>query len=90
MTTDFRRSIVIGNSAFVIGTESASALPQGSETNPNGKGQAMLWTIAMVLLLMWLLGWLIFPIAGAILHVLLIVALVAFVIQLFRGPAPAP
>jgi hypothetical protein len=46
----------------------------------------MLWTIIVVLLVLWLLG---FSFAGAavgnLIHILLIVALVVLVLQLVRG-----
>lgn len=42
----------------------------------------MLWTIIGVLFVLWLLG-VIFRIAGALIHVLLVVALALFVYSLF-------
>lgn len=48
----------------------------------------MLWTIAVVLLLLWLLGVLAYPIGGLI-HLLLVVALVVVIIRLVQGrPLP--
>ncbi len=44
----------------------------------------MLWTLMVVVLILWLLGWLAFSI-GPLIHLLLIVALVVLVIQLFTG-----
>jgi hypothetical protein len=44
----------------------------------------MLWTVLVVLLLMWALG-LGFGIAGNLIHVLLVVALVVVVINLLQG-----
>jgi hypothetical protein len=44
----------------------------------------MLWTILVVLLLMWALG-LGFGIAGGLIHILLVVAVVVFVISLLQG-----
>lgn len=43
----------------------------------------MLWTIIAILLVLWLLGFG-FHIAGGLIHLLLVVALVVLVIQLFR------
>lgn len=40
----------------------------------------MLYTIAIVLLVLWLLGFSIFPAAGALIHLVLVVALVVFVL----------
>lgn len=44
----------------------------------------MLWTIVAILLIMWLLGFS-FHIAGSLVHVLLVVALVVVVINLLSG-----
>ena len=44
----------------------------------------MLWTILLILLVMWALGFG-FGVAGSLVHVLLIVALVVLVFQLLQG-----
>jgi hypothetical protein len=44
----------------------------------------MLWTIIFVLLVLWLLGFAL-DIAGGLIHVLLVVALVIVVLRLFTG-----
>jgi hypothetical protein len=44
----------------------------------------MLWTVLLVLLLMWALG-LGFGVAGNLIHILLVVALVVVVINLLQG-----
>lgn len=44
----------------------------------------MLWTILVVLLVLWLLG-LVAHIGGAFIHLLLVVALVVFIINLLSG-----
>lgn len=44
----------------------------------------MLWTIAIILLILWGLG-LAFKIAGGIIHLLLLIALVVIVVQFLRG-----
>jgi hypothetical protein len=43
----------------------------------------MLWTIILVLVVLWLLGFS-FHIAGGLIHLLLVIALVVLVIQLFQ------
>jgi len=45
----------------------------------------MLWTIAVVLLLLWLLGLITSYTLGGFIHVLLVVALVVFVVRLIQG-----
>jgi hypothetical protein len=44
----------------------------------------MLWTIALILLVLWLLGFAL-HIGGGIIHILLVVALVVGLYQLFTG-----
>ncbi len=44
----------------------------------------MLWTLIVLLLLFWVLGFA-FHIAGGIIHVLLVIALVLFLVNLISG-----
>ncbi|MDF7777252.1 lmo0937 family membrane protein [Sphingomonas sp. AOB5] len=44
----------------------------------------MLWTIVLILLVLWLLGFSL-NVAGGIIHLLLVIALVVGLIQLFTG-----
>jgi hypothetical protein len=44
----------------------------------------MLWTLIVLLLVFWLLGFA-FNVAGGIVHVLLVIALVLFVVNLLSG-----
>jgi hypothetical protein len=44
----------------------------------------MLWTVVVVLLVLWLLGFTM-HVAGGIIHVLLVIALVVVVLQLLSG-----
>lgn len=45
----------------------------------------MLYTIAVVLLILWALGFFAVHVGGGLIHILLVVALVVFVIQLLSG-----
>lgn len=45
----------------------------------------MLWTIAVILLILWLLGFITSATFGGWIHVLLIIALVVVVIRLLQG-----
>ncbi len=45
----------------------------------------MLWAVAAVLLVLWLLGFVVFHVAGALIHILLLVAAVVIVIRLLNG-----
>ena len=54
-----------------------------SGANPQEE-KTMLWTIVVLLLIFWLLGFA-FDVAGGIIHVLLVIALVLFVVNLLTG-----
>jgi hypothetical protein len=45
----------------------------------------MLWTIFVILLVLWLLGWIGFHALGGFIHILLVIALVVLIIQLIQG-----
>jgi hypothetical protein len=45
----------------------------------------MLTTIAAVLVILWVLGFLTFHIAGGLIHLLLIVAIVVVLVRIIRG-----
>jgi hypothetical protein len=53
------------------------------ELTPAGS-QKMLWTVFAILLLLWLLGWG-FHVAGSLIHLILVIALVVLVIELITG-----
>lgn len=44
----------------------------------------MLWTIAVILLVLWLLGFSL-NVAGGIIHLLLVIALIVIVVQFIQG-----
>jgi hypothetical protein len=67
----------VGERAFVAGT--ARALPA------RNKEALMLWTIIVVLLVLWAVGLATSYTLGGLLHLLLLVALVMFVVQLVSG-----
>jgi hypothetical protein len=52
--------------------------------DPNLRG-IMLWTILIILLVLWALGAFVFPVAGGLIHLLLVIALVVLLVQLFTG-----
>ncbi|MBP1744889.1 MAG: uncharacterized protein H6Q58_1867 [Firmicutes bacterium] len=45
----------------------------------------MLWTIAVILLILWLLGFITANTFGGFIHVLLIIALILVILNLIRG-----
>jgi hypothetical protein len=45
----------------------------------------LLWSIAVVLFILWLLGFLVFHVAGGIIHILLVIAVIVLLYNLFVG-----
>ncbi|HWL39824.1 MAG TPA: lmo0937 family membrane protein [Gemmatimonadaceae bacterium] len=45
----------------------------------------MLWTIAIILLILWALGFFVFPVAGGLIHLLLVIAVIVVVYRLITG-----
>lgn len=48
----------------------------------------MLWTIAIILLILWLLGGFVFDIAGGLIHLLLVIAVIVVLYRLITGRRP--
>lgn len=58
-----------------------------AEQTGHGPGRDMtfmLYTIAVILLVLWLVGWLGFHLLGAAIHVLLLLAIICFILGLVR------
>jgi asparagine N-glycosylation enzyme membrane subunit Stt3 len=51
-------------------------------------GICMLYTIAIILLILWLLGFVGFHVLGGFIHILLVVAIVLFLVRVIRGENP--
>jgi len=47
-------------------------------------------TIILILLILWLVGWLVVPFAGGLVHLLLVIILVVVIIRLLQGRGPLP
>jgi hypothetical protein len=45
----------------------------------------MLWALIVILLVLWLLGFLVVPIGGSLIHLLLVIALIVLIYQLVTG-----
>jgi hypothetical protein len=45
----------------------------------------MLWTIALILLVLWALGFFAFHVAGGLIHLLLVIAVIVVVVRLIQG-----
>jgi hypothetical protein len=47
----------------------------------------MLWTVIVILLILWLLGWLALDV-GALIHILLVIAIIVVLIRVIQGRRP--
>ena len=45
----------------------------------------MLWTIAIILLILWALGFGVFHVASGFIHLLIVIAIIVGLVQLFTG-----
>jgi len=45
----------------------------------------MLWTLAVILLVLWLLGFFAFQVGGGLIHLLLVIAVIVVVVRLLTG-----
>ena len=45
----------------------------------------MLWGLIAILVILWLLGWLVFSVAGGFIHILIIIAVIVLIYQLVAG-----
>jgi Flp pilus assembly protein TadB len=59
-----------------------------AERHASGNGVPMLWTIAVLLLILWLLGMVSSYTLGGFIHILLVLAIVAVLIRLIQGRSP--
>jgi hypothetical protein len=50
----------------------------------------MLWTIVVVLVVLWLLGGFVLNVGGSLIHILLVIALIVIVYRLVTGRKPVP
>ena len=48
----------------------------------------MLWTLAVILLVLWALGFVAFHVGGGLIHILLVIALIVIVYRLVTGRRP--
>jgi hypothetical protein len=55
--------------------------------NPIFGGIPMLWTIVVLLLILWVLGYAVFSV-GTLIHILLVLAVVAVLVRIIQGRRP--
>jgi hypothetical protein len=49
----------------------------------------MIWTIAVILFVLWILGFGVFHVAGALIHILLVLAIISVLWSLIAGRRPS-
>jgi hypothetical protein len=76
-----RRKAVVGQ----LHTQSRVCAAKVTRASRNAKEKRMLWTIFVILLVLWLLGLVTSYTLGGFIHILLIVAIATLLIQLFTG-----
>ena len=59
--------------------------PAGHEPKANRKANNMLWTLAVVLIVLWLLGLVTSTTMGGFVHVLLVIAIVMILVRVIQG-----
>jgi len=73
---------------LLAGAEGVGAAPVGSESKSNEKENHMLYTIAVVLIVLWLLGLVTSYTMGGFIHVLLVIAVVMILVNIIQGRRP--
>jgi hypothetical protein len=66
----------------------SSSFPKGKIGRAtSAKGEAMVWTIFVILLVLWLLGFFAFKVTSGLIHLILVVAVIVLILGLVRrGP----
>ncbi len=44
-----------------------------------------MWTLVIILVILWLVGWIAIPSIGSLIHILIVVALILLIVNLIRG-----
>jgi hypothetical protein len=61
----------------------------GSAIRENASGDSnMLWTLAVILFVLWILGFAVFHVAGGLIHLLLVIAVIVIIFRLITGRRP--
>ena len=58
----------------------------GLEELSEGKNMSIFTILFVILLIAWILGWGVFHVAGAMIHIMLVVALISLILHFVRGP----
>ena len=71
----------VGRNPFIVGRDDVRPLGEGG-------GTTMLWTIALLLAVLWLLGMISSYTLGGFIHLLLLLAIAAVLIRVIQGRRP--
>lgn len=82
MTIDESRSKSNETSALL---PRARSTPAGNEFKEFNKEDAMLWTIAVVLMVLWALGFVSSYTMGGFIHILLVIAIITVLVSVIQG-----
>jgi TctA family transporter len=66
------------------GLDGIARAVRGTQLAPSGGEDAMLWTVIVLLLLVWVVGFM-FAVAGGFIHLLLLVVIALFLFNLIRN-----
>src|SRR5579872_854980 len=69
-------------------TQSVLCIPSCSIPHSLVGGSRMLWTIAVILLILWLLGMVSSYTLGGFIHILLVLAIIVVLIRVIQGRSP--
>lgn len=60
-------------------------LPDGNKRSISSGVVEMLWTLFLILFVLWLLGAFVVPVGGSLIHLLLVVAIAVVLIRVIQG-----
>jgi hypothetical protein len=74
--------------SLLTGAGEERGAPVGSESEPNKQENHMLYTIAVVLIVLWLLGLVTSYTMGGFVHILLVIAVIMILVNVIQGRRP--
>jgi len=48
----------------------------------------LLYAVAVILIILWLLGFAVYPVGGNLIHILLVIAIIAILLRVIQGRRP--
>jgi hypothetical protein len=78
-------ALLVRSRFFILFAKASNSLNR-RELLMNNRDWLMLWTIAVILFILWLLGFS-FHVAGGLIHIVLVIAVIVVIIRLVTGRA---